>query len=413
MAKYAKNSLKKKSALSMVAGRSEKYSADITQDVKVEDLTEAQKGRLRFLKDEQLIDDPDNIKTYGQYEIENLTEVMKEYGFQGVILAYPIGNDKYQIESGHRRRVAGRRAGIKEFPVLETIPPATDYERKRRLFGANLLSRDSTPMINAKVADNLYYTFKDEYEYKKNNNLLEKDENGTIIESGDIMKKVSLFMGYDVRTINKYRTLLNLVPELQNLADSKKYSWTALTDAATLSVEKQKELASDILNNPETATKNWIVKKCRSMKEQEINEVNNINREDNFPVANVNSPAEESLFPINNFSSEMESENNYEVADSEKNDGSVSSVNKSSLDSRPENISAEIPPEQVKQPRSVGYLKPKYAPKKILKFSSDLTEVLKEEYVIPQEDVASTLLTLENLNDIISKKIKELKERKD
>ena len=67
MAKYAKNSLKKKSALSMVAGRSEKYSADITQDVKVEDLTEAQKGRLRFLKDEQLIDDPDNIKTYGQY----------------------------------------------------------------------------------------------------------------------------------------------------------------------------------------------------------------------------------------------------------------------------------------------------------------------------------------------------------
>ena len=388
LAKYAKNSLKKKSALSMVAGRSEKYSADITQDVKVEDLTEAQKGRLRFLKDEQLIDDPDNIKTYGQYEIENLTEVMKEYGFQGVILAYPIGNDKYQIESGHRRRVAGRRAGIKEFPVLETIPPATDYERKRRLFGANLLSRDSTPMINAKVADNLYYTFKDEYEYKKNNNLLEKDENGTIIESGDIMKKVALFMGYDVRTINKYRTLLNLVPELQNLADSKKYSWTALTDAATLSVEKQKELASDILNNPETATKNWIVKKCRSMKEQEINEVNNI-------------------------SSEMESENNYEVADSEKNDGSVSSVNKSSLDSQPENISAEIPPEQVKQPRSVGYLKPKYAPKKILKFSSDLTEVLKEEYVIPQEDVASTLLTLENLNDIISKKIKELKERKD
>ena len=195
MAKYAKNSLKKKSALSMVAGRSEKYSADITQDVKVEDLTEAQKGRLRFLKDEQLIDDPDNIKTYGQYEIENLTEVMKEYGFQGVILAYPIGNDKYQIESGHRRRVAGRRAGIKEFPVLETIPPATDYERKRRLFGANLLSRDSTPMINAKVADNLYYTFKDEYEYKKNNNLLEKDENGTIIESGDIIKKVALFMG--------------------------------------------------------------------------------------------------------------------------------------------------------------------------------------------------------------------------
>ena len=113
----------------MVAGRSEKYSADITQDVKVEDLTEAQKGRLRFLKDEQLIDDPDNIKTYGQYEIENLTEVMKEYGFQGVILAYPIGNDKYQIESGHRRRVAGRRKNslfLKQFHLQLTMSEKDD-----------------------------------------------------------------------------------------------------------------------------------------------------------------------------------------------------------------------------------------------------------------------------------------------
>ena len=50
-----------------------------------------QKVKLRFLKDEYLVDDPDNITIYGsEYEIDNLAEVMKEYGFQGVILAYPI-----------------------------------------------------------------------------------------------------------------------------------------------------------------------------------------------------------------------------------------------------------------------------------------------------------------------------------
>ena len=37
---------------------------------------------------------------------------MKEYGFQGVILAYPIEGGKYRIESGHRRRLAARKAGI-------------------------------------------------------------------------------------------------------------------------------------------------------------------------------------------------------------------------------------------------------------------------------------------------------------
>ena len=148
-----------------------------------DDLPESQKVKLRFLKDEYLVDDPDNITIYGsEYEIDNLAEVMKEYGFQGVILAYPIEGGKYRIESGHRRRLAARKAGIETIPVLETVPPKTEYERKRRLFGANLLERDKNPIITARVADNLYYTFRDEYEYKKENDLLDKDEDGNLIE---------------------------------------------------------------------------------------------------------------------------------------------------------------------------------------------------------------------------------------
>lgn len=352
MAKYAKHNLRKSSALSMVAGKSEKFSADITQETNTDELTESQKIRLHFIRDEQLVDDPDNITVYGSnYQVDNLAEVMREYGFQGVILAYPIGDGKYRIESGHRRRLAGRKAGIKEFPVLETTPPASDYERKRRLFGANLLSRDSTPMITARVADNLYFTFKDEYEYKKNNGTLEKDSEGNVIESGDIMKKVGVFMDLDIRTINKYRTLLKLSPKLQKMADSKNYSWTALTDAATLSFEKQEELAAEMENDPEKATKSWIVKRCRELKEQEIDEVS-------VPAAEA---------------------------------GAVDIA--------------------VNKPRSAGYIKPKLAPKKILKYSSGLTEVLGDEYVIPDKDIDQTLQALEELNKMVSEKIESLKNR--
>ena len=271
MARYAKQNLRRSSTMAMVAQRSEKYSSDITQDMNTDDLPESQKVKLRFLKDEYLVDDPDNITIYGsEYEIDNLAEVMKEYGFQGVILAYPIEGGKYRIESGHRRRLAARKAGIETIPVLETVPPKTEYERKRRLFGANLLERDKNPIITAKVADNLYYTFRDEYEYKRENDLLDKDEAGNTIESGDIIKKVSGFMGLDVRTITKYRTLLKLIPKLQEMAASKEYSWTALTDAVTLSEQKQEELVSDILNEPESVTKAWIIKKCRELKQEEI-----------------------------------------------------------------------------------------------------------------------------------------------
>ena len=351
MARYAKQNLRRSSTMAMVAQRSEKYSSDITQDMNTDELPESQKVKLRFLRDQDLVDDPDNITVYGsEYQIDNLAEVMKEYGFQGVILAYPIEGGKYRIESGHRRRLAARKAGIETIPVLETVPPKTEYERKRRLFGANLLERDKNPIITAKVADNLYYTFRDEYEYKRENDLLDKDEAGNIIESGDIIKKVSGFMGLDVRTITKYRTLLKLIPKLQEMAASKEQSWTALTDAVTLSDQKQEELVCDIQNEPEPVTKTWIIKKCRELKQEEI-------------------------------------ENDQKKK------------------------AQEIEQTNIPKSKATGYIKPKVATKKIKKYSSELTEVLKDEYVIPEKDLEQTINQLEDLNKIISEKIEILMNR--
>lgn len=399
MSKYPKRNLRRSSTLSMVAGRSEKFSSDITQDTDVKDLPDSQKVKLCFLKDEQLVDDPDNVTTYGsEYQIDNLAEVMKDYGFQGVILAYPIGDGKYRIESGHRRRLAGRKAGIKDFPVLETLPPKTEYERKRRLFGANLLARDTTPMITARVADNLYYTFKDEYEYKKANNLLEKDEDGNVIESGDIMKKVGVFMGMEVRTINKYRTLLKLNPQLQDMADSKEYSWTALVDAATLSSEKQDKLASDIKNETNPVTKAWIVKRCRDLKEEEIS------------ASQIEEIADDKVSTETAFfNNTPEPESKEEVKDKlvkeeeELNTNTENTVNEST----------DTPPvEPVRKPRSAGYIKPKVATKKIMKYSSDLVEVLKDDYVIPDEDLEQVQVELETLKEAIQGKIEYIENRK-
>ena len=351
MARYAKQNLRRSSTMAMVAQRSEKYSSDITQDMNTDDLTESQRVRLRFLRDQDLVDDPDNITVYGsEYQIDNLAEVMKEYGFQGVILAYPIEGGKYRIESGHRRRLAARKAGIETIPVLETVPPKTEYERKRRLFGANLLERDKNPIITARVADNLYYTFRDEYEYKKQNDLLDKDEDGNLIESGDIIKKVSAFMGLDVRTITKYRTLLKLIPKLQEMAASKEYSWTALTDAVTLSDQKQEELVCDIQNEPEPVTKTWIIKKCRELKQEEI-------------------------------------ENDQKKK------------------------AQEIEQTNIPKSKATGYIKPKVATKKIKKYSSVFTEVLKDEYVIPEKDLEHTINELEDLSKSISEKIEVLMNR--
>ena len=158
-------------------------------------------------------------------------------------------------------------------------------------------------------------------------------------------------MGLDVRTINKYRTLLKLIPKLQEMAASKEYSWTALTDAVTLSEKKQEELVSDILNEPESVTKAWIIKKCRELKQEEIK----IDQENNKGQAVTQANAPKS--------------------------------------------------------KAAGYIKPKVATKKIKKYSSELTEVLKDEYVIPEKDLEQTINELEDLSKIISEKIEVLMNR--
>ncbi|MZL35127.1 hypothetical protein [Blautia wexlerae] len=157
-------------------------------------------------------------------------------------------------------------------------------------------------------------------------------------------------MGLDVRTITKYRTLLKLIPKLQEMAASKEYSWTALTDAVTLSDQKQEELVCDIQNEPESVTKAWIIKKCRELKQEEI-------------------------------------ENDQKKK------------------------AQEIEQTNIPKSKATGYIKPKVATKKIKKYSSELTEVLKDEYVIPEKDLEQTINELEDLSKIISEKIEVLMNR--
>ncbi|MBM6804652.1 ParB N-terminal domain-containing protein, partial [Mediterraneibacter glycyrrhizinilyticus] len=109
----------KSSLLRRTAQSVSNYQKQVTQDTNIKDLSEEQKSRLIYLKDDMLLDDPDNMEIYGESDVEALAEDMRKYGFQGVILAYKFG-DKYRIESGHRRREAGRKAEIKEYPVFVT-----------------------------------------------------------------------------------------------------------------------------------------------------------------------------------------------------------------------------------------------------------------------------------------------------
>lgn len=234
-------------------------SEEELKKVDIETLPPEVKQQIVYINDEDLLDDEINAQYYGyDLKVQALSKAMKASGFHGVILAYPLdgkNKGKYRIEGGHRRRLAGRMAGITKFPVYVTDPPIAEWERKIRLMGDNLHIRDELPPLRkAFIAQELYGARKAEVAYKKENGLLKP---GDITSVNDI---VANDLEMSKKTVEKYKRLLKLVPKLQSMADSGEYSWTAISEASTLTTAEQLYVAEQIESTgPNVADQKWIV----------------------------------------------------------------------------------------------------------------------------------------------------------
>ena len=286
MAKSLKNqSFKHKARLQRVASATTEMNREIDAEeisgTNVNELPDDLKESIIHVTDDQLVDDPSNISLYGEYEVEELSEIMKNRGFQGVILAYPAGDGKYMIEAGHRRRYAAKKAGFSTYPVLVTQTPETEFERVLRLTGANLHNRpELKPMQMANLAQTLYQAHKEELSYKREKGLLREDEITSLNEL------VALDLEMTVKNVEKYRRLLNLIPELQEIVDKPEYPWSYIAEASNLPVEKQKMLEKAILERERGGKKNgpttWIKTLIKKLKnDQEIENIDGIKETDN------------------------------------------------------------------------------------------------------------------------------------
>lgn len=269
------NALRRKNDLRSVAARSAKLqdeiSAEMAEKTNVQDLPDELKENIIYLEDDELLDDPINEEVYGELNVEevaNLSAVMKERGFQGVLLAYPVENGKYMIESGHRRRLSGRLAGIKKYPVLPTVPPKHRFERVLRLTMANLHNRpELKPLRMANLAQNLYNAHEEEIKYKKEHNLLKEGEITSLNEL------VALDLEMTNKNVEKYRRLLKLNDKLQEIIELGKCPWSYLCEASNLSVEKQEELAEfineKIKKDNSTGSFEWVKIAINKLKKNE------------------------------------------------------------------------------------------------------------------------------------------------
>lgn len=256
---------KRMTNLMAAAGVYGKFKRDVSEESDVSSMTDEQKRSVLFLSDEDLVDDPLNAAVYRAEPDDDLVRAMKEYGFRGVILAYPLPDGKYMIESGHRRREAARKAGIKELPVYVTEPPETESSRIIRLHLGNLHGRKLPPTVSAALAQSLYDAHGKELEEKRKSGRLQEGEETRL----NVL--VASDMEISDANVERLRALLKLIPELRTLADSGNLSWSELSTASVLDESRQKELFGIISEKAEKSgygpiTRDWLRKEIKSLK---------------------------------------------------------------------------------------------------------------------------------------------------
>lgn len=245
-------------SMEFAATTSSNLQQSISEETRVEDLSEDDAKRVVELTDLQLIDDPLNSKYYGDEEDNtDLIEAMKRYGFQGLILAYPIGDGKYMIESGHRRRTAARKAGLKKYRTYITNPPKAEWEHVMRLFTHNLHSRKEKISRNALIAQGLYEAHEQEIKERKESGEFRRGEIDNINEL------VSMDMGVSKPTVERYRAYGKLIPDLQKIGDQGIGSWSELSTASVLDNDRQMRLYEQIIDKSaragyDSVTRPWL-----------------------------------------------------------------------------------------------------------------------------------------------------------
>ncbi|MFL5732568.1 MAG: ParB/RepB/Spo0J family partition protein [Chloroflexia bacterium] len=125
--------------------------------------TESDMQQAIMVKIERLLNNPYQPRLEMQDQgIEELAQVIRAQGFQGVLVGRPdpVNKGFYQLTAGHRRREAARRAGLASLPLV--VRELTDEEMVTLAITENIQREDLTPLEEGKIyllmSDEMGYT---------------------------------------------------------------------------------------------------------------------------------------------------------------------------------------------------------------------------------------------------------------
>lgn len=200
------------------------------QDASLEKIREIPLDQLVPFKDHpfKVIDDDSMMDT---------VQSIREHGILLPLIARPMPDGKYEIVSGHRRSHAGKLAGLETVPVI--VRELDDDAAVILMVDSNLQRENILPSERA-------FAFKMKLEAMKHQgqrNDLSLCQVGTRSRADE---KLAQSVNESARTIQRYIRLTELLPELLDLVDERKFAFNSAVEVSYLNPEEQGWLAETI-----------------------------------------------------------------------------------------------------------------------------------------------------------------------
>ena len=176
--------------------------------------------------------------------MEDLVESIRANGILSPVLIRPIGNDVYEMVSGHRRMHAAILLGMDRIPAI--IREMTDDEAIVKMVDANIQREELLPSEKAFA----YKMKMDAMKRQGSRQDLGKETTSTQIgwksETAEILGKE---LGESKNQIRRYIRLTELIPELLEYVDQKRLQFTVAVEISYIDKEVQKWLYEYIKDN--------------------------------------------------------------------------------------------------------------------------------------------------------------------
>ena len=181
------------------------------------------------------------FKVFDDDKMLDLVESIRTNGILSPVLIRPIGNDVYEMVSGHRRMHAAKLLGIDRLPAI--IREMSDDDAVIKMVDANIQREELLPSEKAYAYKMKMDAMRQQAGRPAKNNPRQFVGNS---ETADLVGKENGECG---RQVQRFIRLTELIPPLLDYVDKKRLQFTAAVEISYIDPEIQKWLFEYIKNN--------------------------------------------------------------------------------------------------------------------------------------------------------------------